>query len=114
MDINFNFCEIIKFRLWIEFLKYSYYIFEKGKNINAFEIFFNIDINIKCVNLFIFRFVFKDKVLLKSEKNKNLEYFIVEYKEFVKIYKDFKILEILMYFIKDFNVVRKYVKECFY
>lgn len=60
MDINFNFCEIIKFRLWIEFLKYSYYIFENGKNINAFEIFFNIDINIKYVNSLILCFNLND------------------------------------------------------
>ncbi len=37
VDINPNSCEITKLRLWIELLKYSYYIFEKGKNTNALE-----------------------------------------------------------------------------
>ncbi|GAA6917528.1 hypothetical protein HpHNI93_00820 [Helicobacter pylori] len=31
VDINPNSCEITKLRLWIELLKYSYYIFEEGK-----------------------------------------------------------------------------------
>ncbi|GAA7447777.1 hypothetical protein BD0144_06920 [Helicobacter pylori] len=35
VDINPNSCEITKLRLWIELLKYSYYIFEDGKNTNA-------------------------------------------------------------------------------
>ncbi|GAA7006599.1 hypothetical protein ID0154_00280 [Helicobacter pylori] len=37
VDINPNSCEITKLRLWIELLKYSYYIFEEGKNTNALE-----------------------------------------------------------------------------
>ncbi len=37
VDINPNSCEITKLRLWIELLKYSYYIFENGKNTNALE-----------------------------------------------------------------------------
>ncbi|MFP6178881.1 class I SAM-dependent DNA methyltransferase, partial [Helicobacter pylori] len=48
VDINPNSCEITKLRLWIELLKYSYYIFEKGKNTNNLETLPNIDINIKC------------------------------------------------------------------
>ncbi len=114
MDINPNSCEITKLRLWIELLKYSYYIFEKGKNTNALETLPNIDINIKCGNSLISRFALKDKALLKNEKNKNLEYYIAEYKELVKIYKDPKILETLTRPIKDSNAVRKYAKERLY
>ncbi len=114
VDINPNSCEITKLRLWIELLKYSYYIFEEGKNTNALETLPNIDINIKCANSLISRFALKDKALLKNEKNKNLEYYIAEYKELVKIYKDPKILETLTHPIKDSNAVRKYAKERLY
>ncbi|GAA8614689.1 hypothetical protein HpDR69_08040 [Helicobacter pylori] len=114
VDINPNSCEITKLRLWIELLKYSYYIFEEGKNTNNLETLPNIDINIKCANSLISRFALKDKALLKTEKNKNLEYYIAEYKELVKIYKDPKILESLMRPIKDSNAVRKYAKERLY
>ncbi|MGL2526784.1 DUF7149 domain-containing protein [Helicobacter pylori] len=114
VDINPNSCEITKLRLWIELLKYSYYIFEKGKNTNNLETLPNIDINIKCGNSLISRFALKDKALLKTEKNKNLEYYIAEYKELVKIYKDPKILETLTRPIKDSNAVRKYAKERLY
>ncbi|MGL2778266.1 DUF7149 domain-containing protein [Helicobacter pylori] len=114
VDINPNSCEITKLRLWIELLKYSYYIFEEGKNTNNLETLPNIDINIKCGNSLISRFALKDKALLKTEKNKNLEYYIAEYKELVKIYKDPKILETLTHPIKDSNAVRKYAKERLY
>ncbi len=114
VDINPNSCEITKLRLWIELLKYSYYIFENGKNTNALETLPNIDINIKCANSLISRFALKDKALLKSEKNKNLEYSIAEYKELVKIYKDPKILESLTHPIKDSDAVGKYAKERLY
>ncbi len=114
VDINPNSCEITKLRLWIELLKYSYYIFEEGKNTNALETLPNIDINIKCGNSLISRFALKDKALLKNEKNKNLKYSIAEYKELVKIYKDPKILETLTHPIKDSNAVRKYAKERLY
>ncbi|RVY14673.1 class I SAM-dependent DNA methyltransferase [Helicobacter pylori] len=114
VDINPNSCEITKLRLWIELLKYSYYIFEEGKNTNNLETLPNIDINIKCANSLISRFALKDKALLKNEKNKNLKYSITEYKELVKIYKDPKILETLTHPIKDSNAVRKYAKERLY
>ncbi len=114
VDINPNSCEITKLRLWIELLKYSYYIFEKGKNTNALETLPNIDINIKCANSIISRFALKDKALLKTKKNQNLEYSIAEYKELVKIYKDPKILETLTHPIKDSNAVGKYAKERLY
>lgn len=114
VDINPNSCEITKLRLWIELLKYSYYIFEEGKNTDALETLPNIDINIKCANSLISRFALKDKALLKTEKNKNLEYYIAEYKELVKIYKDPKILETLTRPIKGSNAVRKYAKERLY
>ncbi len=114
VDINPNSCEITKLRLWIELLKYSYYIFEEGKNTNALETLPNIDINIKCGNSLISRFALKDKALLKTKKNQNLEYSIAEYKELVKIYKDPKILETLTHPIKDSNAVGKYAKERLY
>ncbi|MFB1346225.1 type IIG restriction enzyme/methyltransferase [Helicobacter pylori] len=114
VDINPNSREITKLRLWIELLKYSYYIFEEGKNTNNLETLPNIDINIKCGNSLISRFALKDKALLKTKKNKNLEYYIAEYKELVKIYKDPKILETLTRPIKGSNAVRKYAKERLY
>ncbi|WQY63949.1 class I SAM-dependent DNA methyltransferase [Helicobacter pylori] len=114
VDINPNSCEITKLRLWIELLKYSYYIFEEGKNTNNLETLPNIDINIKCANSLISRFALKDKALLKTEKNKNLKYYIAEYKELVKIYKGPKILETLTHPIKDSDSVRKYAKERLY
>ncbi len=114
VDINPNSCEITKLRLWIELLKYSYYIFEKGKNTNALETLPNIDINIKCANSLISRFALKDKALLKDEKNKNLKYSIAEYKELVKIYKDPKNLRTLTHPIKDSDAVGKYAKERLY
>ncbi|BAW74219.1 type IIS restriction enzyme R and M protein [Helicobacter pylori] len=114
VDINPNSCEITKLRLWIELLKYSYYIFEEGKNTNTLETLPNIDINIKCGNSLISRFALKDKALLKTEKNQNLKYSIAEYKELVKIYKDPKILETLTHPIKDSDAVRKYAKERLY
>ncbi len=114
VDINPNSCEITKLRLWIELLKYSYYIFENGKNTNALETLPNIDINIKCGNSLISRFALKDKALLKTKKNQNLEYSIAEYKELVKIYKDPQILETLTHPIKDSDAVGKYAKERLY
>ncbi|GAA6831353.1 class I SAM-dependent DNA methyltransferase [Helicobacter pylori] len=62
VDINPNSCEITKLRLWIELLKYSYYIFEEGKNTNALETLPNIDINIKCGNSLISRFSLHDNL----------------------------------------------------
>ncbi|MGN8429444.1 DUF7149 domain-containing protein [Helicobacter pylori] len=114
VDINPNSCEITKLRLWIELLKYSYYIFEEGKNTNNLETLPNIDINIKCGNSLISRFALKDKALLKTEKNQNLKYYIAEYKELVKIYKDPQILETLTHPIKDSDAVGKYAKERLY
>ncbi len=114
VDINPNSCEITKLRLWIELLKYSYYIFENGKNTNTLETLPNIDINIKCANSLISRFALKDKALLKTKKNQNLKYSIAEYKELVKIYKDSQILETLTHPIKDSDAVGKYAKERLY
>lgn len=74
VDINPNSCEITKLRLWIELLKYSYYIFEKGKNTNNLETLPNIDINIKCANSLISRFNLNDdlkKIPNIKKKSKN-------------------------------------------
>ncbi|MCQ2662617.1 class I SAM-dependent DNA methyltransferase [Helicobacter pylori] len=84
VDIDPNSCEITKLRLWIELLKYSYYIFEEGKNTNALETLPNIDINIKCGNSLISRFNLNDDL----KKIPNIKQKIQEYKELVAQYKD--------------------------
>ncbi|UOR90433.1 Eco57I restriction-modification methylase domain-containing protein [Helicobacter pylori] len=84
VDINPNSCEITKLRLWIELLKYSYYIFEEGKNTNALETLPNIDINIKCGNSLISRFNLNDDL----KKIPNIKQKIQEYKDLVAQYKD--------------------------
>ncbi len=84
VDINPNSCEITKLRLWIELLKYSYYIFEKGKNTNNLETLPNIDINIKCANSLISRFSLHDDL----KKIPNIKQKIQEYKDLVAQYKD--------------------------
>ncbi len=84
VDINPNSCEITKLRLWIELLKYSYYIFEEGKNTNALETLPNIDINIKCGNSLISRFSLHDNL----KKIPNIKKKIQEYKDLAAQYKD--------------------------
>nr|WP_231223824.1 class I SAM-dependent DNA methyltransferase [Helicobacter pylori] len=84
VDINPNSCEITKLRLWIELLKYSYYIFENGKNTNMLETLPNIDINIKCGNSLISRFNLNDDL----KKIPNIKKKIQEYKDLVAQYKD--------------------------
>ncbi len=84
VDINPNSCEITKLRLWIELLKYSYYIFEEGKNTNNLETLPNIDINIKCANSLISRFNLNDEL----KKIPNIKQKIQEYKDLVAQYKD--------------------------
>ncbi|WP_181329777.1 type IIG restriction enzyme/methyltransferase [Helicobacter pylori] len=84
VDINPNSCEITKLRLWIELLKYSYYIFKDGKNTNALETLPNIDINIKCANSLISRFSLHDDL----KKIPNIKQKIQEYKDLVAQYKD--------------------------
>ena len=85
VDINPNSCEITKLRLWIELLKYSFYLFdENGKPTNALETLPNIDINIKCGNSLISRFSLDDNL----NKIKNIKKKIQEYKELVAHYKD--------------------------
>ncbi|ACX99955.1 type IIG restriction enzyme/methyltransferase [Helicobacter pylori] len=84
VDINPNSCEITKLRLWIELLKYSYYIFEDGKNTNTLETLPNIDINIKCGNSLISRFSLHDDL----KKIPNIKKKIQEYKDLVAQYKD--------------------------
>ncbi len=83
-DINPNSCEITKLRLWIELLKYSYYIFEEGKNTHDLETLPNIDINIKCGNSLISRFNLNDNL----KKIPNIKKKIQEYKDLVAQYKD--------------------------
>ncbi len=125
MDINPNSCEITKLRLWIELLKYSYYIFEKGKNTNALETLPNIDINIKCGNSLIFNFPLNSKLTIGQtlEFSKNLKAEIKEYKNSVMFYKEglgekAKILQniaklkslIINYFIEQ-HQAKRHLKE---
>ncbi len=84
VDINPNSCEITKLRLWIELLKYSYYIFEESKNTNALETLPNIDINIKCGNSLISRFDFKQSLTHYP----NIKEKTQQYKKLVKNYKE--------------------------
>ncbi len=84
VDINPNSCEITKLRLWIELLKYSYYIFEESKNTYDLETLPNIDINIKCGNSLISRFNLNDDL----KKISNIKKKIQEYKDLVAQYKD--------------------------
>lgn len=90
VDINPNSCEITKLRLWIELLKYSYYIFEKGKNTNTLETLPNIDINIKCANSLIFNFPLNSKLTIGQtpEFARKLKAEIKEYKNSVMLYKE--------------------------
>ncbi|GAA7584284.1 class I SAM-dependent DNA methyltransferase [Helicobacter pylori] len=125
VDINPNSCEITKLRLWIELLKYSYYIFEEGKNTNALETLPNIDINIKCANSLIFNFPLNSKLTIGQtlEFSRNLKAEIKEYKNSVMLYKEglgekAKILQniaklkslIINYFIEQ-HQAKKHLKE---
>ncbi|WP_445724467.1 type IIG restriction enzyme/methyltransferase [Helicobacter pylori] len=125
VDINPNSCEITKLRLWIELLKYSYYIFEKGKNTNNLETLPNIDINIKCANSLIFNFPLNSKLTIGQtlEFSKNLKAEIKEYKNSVMLYKEglgekAKILQniaklkslIINYFIEQ-HQAKRHLKE---
>ncbi|TPH38887.1 class I SAM-dependent DNA methyltransferase [Helicobacter pylori] len=125
VDINPNSCEITKLRLWIELLKYSYYIFEEGKNTNNLETLPNIDINIKCANSLIFNFPLNSKLTIGQtlEFSKNLKAEIKEYKNSVMFYKEglgekAKILQniaklkslIINYFIEQ-HQAKRHLKE---
>ncbi|GAA9372846.1 class I SAM-dependent DNA methyltransferase [Helicobacter pylori] len=125
VDINPNSCEITKLRLWIELLKYSYYIFEEGKNTNALETLPNIDINIKCANSLIFNFPLNSNLTIGQtlEFSKNLKAEIKEYKNSVMFYKEglgekAKILQniaklkslIINYFIEQ-HQAKRHLKE---
>ncbi len=84
VDINPNSCEITKLRLWIELLKYSYYIFKDNQNTQTLETLPNIDINIKCGNSLISRFNLNDDL----KKISNIKKKIQDYKDLVAQYKD--------------------------
>lgn len=91
VDINPNSCEITKLRLWIELLKYSYYLFdENGKNTNTLETLPNIDINIKCGNSLISHFPLDSNLIIERSKSvsQNLKNQIQNYKDSVMLYKE--------------------------
>ncbi|WP_104747749.1 DUF7149 domain-containing protein, partial [Helicobacter cetorum] len=125
VDINPNSCEITKLRLWIELLKYSYYIFENDTNTNTLQTLPNIDINIKCGNSLISRFRFDREIT-----NQNIKHKINEYKKLVNDYKtahflnktkkdlDNEIKEIKNFFkhdlmksLESYKVFKKVLKE---
>ncbi|GAA6975876.1 class I SAM-dependent DNA methyltransferase [Helicobacter pylori] len=125
VDINPNSCEITKLRLWIELLKYSYYIFKDNQNTQTLETLPNIDINIKCGNSLIFNFPLNSKLTIGQtpEFSKNLKAEIKEYKNSVMLYKEglgekTKILQniaklkslIINYFIEQ-HQAKKHLKE---
>ncbi|WP_459178068.1 type IIG restriction enzyme/methyltransferase [Helicobacter acinonychis] len=125
VDINPNSCEITKLRLWIELLKYSYYIFDKKVNTRALETLPNIDINIKCGNSLIFNFPLNSKLTIGQtpEFARKLKTEIKEYKNSVMLYKEglgekTKILQnivklkslITNYFIEQ-HQAKKHLKE---
>ncbi|AJC84367.1 type IIS restriction/modification enzyme [Campylobacter peloridis] len=72
VDINPNSCEITKLRLWIELLKYSFYIFENDKNTNTLQILPNIDINIKCGNSLISKIPTNEPLMLQTQESVKL------------------------------------------
>ncbi|TXE78888.1 class I SAM-dependent DNA methyltransferase [Campylobacter peloridis] len=72
VDINPNSCEITKLRLWIELLKYSFYIFENDKNTNTLQILPNIDINIKCGNSLISKIPTNEPLMLQNQESVKL------------------------------------------
>ncbi|TWO27899.1 DUF7149 domain-containing protein [Campylobacter insulaenigrae] len=84
VDINPNSCEITKLRLWIELLKYSYYIFENDKNSNTLQTLPNIDINIKCGNSLISYF----EIHKSLNHYPNIKERMDKYKRIVKDYKE--------------------------
>ena len=84
VDINHNSCEITKLRLWIELLKYSYYIFENGKNTNTLQTLPNIDINIKCGNSLVSYF----DITQSLSHYPNINTKIKDYKQAVQNYKE--------------------------
>ncbi|ANV97845.1 restriction endonuclease [Helicobacter enhydrae] len=91
VDINPNSCEITKLRLWIELLKYSYYLFdEQGKNTNTLETLPNIDINIKCGNSLISHYPLNSSLTIGQTKEfaTNLKQAILNYKMSVGAYKE--------------------------
>ncbi|STP11967.1 type II restriction/-modification system protein [Helicobacter mustelae] len=90
VDINPNSCEITKLRLWIELLKYSYYLFDAEKNTGTLETLPNIDINIKCGNSLISYFPLDSKLSIGQTLSfsKNLKTQIQSYKDSVMLYKE--------------------------
>ncbi|MCR6587516.1 DUF7149 domain-containing protein [Campylobacter insulaenigrae] len=84
VDINPNSCEITKLRLWIELLKYSYYIFENDTNSNTLQTLPNIDINIKCGNSLIGYF----EIHKSLNHYPNIKERMDKYKRIVKDYKE--------------------------
>ena len=83
VDINPNSVKICRLRLWIELLKNSYYRVES--NCTELETLLNIDINIKCGNSLLSRFVLDTD--LKPALSKN-NHSIDSYQNAVQTYRN--------------------------
>ncbi len=80
VDINSNSVKICRLRLWIELLKNAYY-----KNATELETLPNIDINIKCGNSLVSRFVLDSDLKQALKKSK---WTIDSYKIAVETYRN--------------------------
>ncbi|MFI5196622.1 MAG: Eco57I restriction-modification methylase domain-containing protein, partial [Chitinophagales bacterium] len=83
VDINPNSVKICRLRLWIELLKNAYYT--EGSNFTELETLPNIDINIKCGNSLISRFVLDADIKDALKKSK---WNIDTYKIAVQTYRE--------------------------
>ncbi|MBZ7967605.1 class I SAM-dependent DNA methyltransferase [Campylobacter sp. RM9756] len=116
VDINPNSCEITKLRLWIELLKFSYYIFENGKNTHTLQTLPNIDINIKCGNSLIAYFDTQKSLSHYpniKERMKKYQHIVKDYKEGFYTDKNLIAKEIknLKESFKNFCLKDKFAKE---
>lgn len=83
VDINENAAKISRLRLWIELLKNAYYV--KKHKLQTLP---NIDINVKCGNSLVSRFVVNDKNILLPKDRLQVKQLIEKYKALVINYKN--------------------------
>lgn len=81
VDINPNSCNIANLRLWLELLESSYYLELPSNGLNPMQTLPNIDINIKCGNSLISRFMLTSEL---KEQEKQIQ----TYKKYVQWYKE--------------------------
>ncbi|TKX28856.1 DUF7149 domain-containing protein [Campylobacter estrildidarum] len=109
VDINPNSCEITKLRLWIELLKYSYYIFKESKNTHTLQTLPNIDINIKCGNSLISKIPINEPLHLQTQEEIRL-YKKLEDEYYNGLYMDKKEHLGKIHKIKT-NFINSYIRE---